>query len=327
MVCGSLVDRPFGPSRSAAEGLASVPGYRVQNALVKPLTISTLADCAGVGVETIRFYERKGLVRRPPRPGTGFRVYPEDAVARIRFIRQAQALGFTLQEIGGLLALRVTPGTDCAAVRSRAVSKLANVEARLAELSASAARSRSSSPRAPAAARSRPAPSSRRSPRPASRLPAGTAPKRTENEHEVARAEDPRHALRRLRRDDRGAARAASPVSREQASPTPPARDRFSTTPPRPIPPGSPQRSSARATASRRIRRPLARERRRDQRDAPAADRARAVRLRRAVLDRLDAALHQADGGKACCGQGGAGRDLRPHPGNFHRFARRGRGG
>ena len=101
---------------------------------MKPLTIGTLADRAGVGVETIRFYERKGLLRRPPRPGTGFRVYPEDAVARIQFVRQAQALGFTLQEIGGLLALRVTPGTDCAAVRTRAVAKRAIVQTRLAEL-------------------------------------------------------------------------------------------------------------------------------------------------------------------------------------------------
>jgi Hg(II)-responsive transcriptional regulator len=101
---------------------------------MKPLTIGALAGRAGVGVETVRFYERKGLVRRPPRPGTGFRVYPEDAVARIRFIRQAQTLGFTLQEIGGLLALRVTPGTDCAAVRTRAVAKRAIVERRLGEL-------------------------------------------------------------------------------------------------------------------------------------------------------------------------------------------------
>jgi len=101
---------------------------------MKPLTIGALADRAGVGVETIRFYERKGLVRRPARPGAGFRVYPEDAVGRIRFIRQAQALGFTLQEIGGLLALRVTPGSDCAAVRTRAVAKRAIVQTRLAEL-------------------------------------------------------------------------------------------------------------------------------------------------------------------------------------------------
>ncbi len=101
---------------------------------MKPLTIGALARRAGVGVETIRFYERKGLVRRPPRPERSFRVYPEETVERIRFIRQAQALGFTLREIAGLLALRVMPETDRAAVRSRAVAKLANVEARLAEL-------------------------------------------------------------------------------------------------------------------------------------------------------------------------------------------------
>jgi len=97
------------------------------------LTIGAIARRAGVGVETIRFYERKGLVRRPPRPTTGFRVYPEDVVVRIGFIRQAQSLGFTLQEIAGLLALRVAPGTDCAAVRARAAVKLGKVEARLAE--------------------------------------------------------------------------------------------------------------------------------------------------------------------------------------------------
>jgi len=101
---------------------------------MKPLTIGEVARRAGLGVETIRFYERRGLVRRPPRPATGFRAYPEKTVARIRFIRQAQAIGFTLQDIAGLLALRVAPGTDCAAVRARAAAKLADVEARLAEL-------------------------------------------------------------------------------------------------------------------------------------------------------------------------------------------------
>ena len=98
------------------------------------LTIGGVARRADVGVETVRFYERRGLLRRPPRPGTGFRTYPEDTVARLRFIRQAQALGFTLKEIADLLALRVAPGTDCAAVRARAAAKLADVEGRLAEL-------------------------------------------------------------------------------------------------------------------------------------------------------------------------------------------------
>jgi len=119
--------------RRAAK-LASVPRYGVQNLRMKPLTIGALADSVGVGVETIRFYERKGLVRRPARPASGFRLYPDDAVARIRFIRQAQVLGFTLGEIGELLALRVTPGADCAAVRTRAIAKRALVQKRLVEL-------------------------------------------------------------------------------------------------------------------------------------------------------------------------------------------------
>jgi MerR family copper efflux transcriptional regulator len=98
------------------------------------LTIGALARQAGVGVETVRFYERRGLVRRPARPRVGYRAYPEEAVVRIRFIRNAQAVGFTLQEVKELLALRVTAGTSCAAVRSRASAKAADVQRRLAEL-------------------------------------------------------------------------------------------------------------------------------------------------------------------------------------------------
>jgi MerR family copper efflux transcriptional regulator len=98
------------------------------------LTIGALARKAGVGVETVRFYERRGLVRRPVRPGTGYRSYPEEAVGRIRFIRNAQGLGFTLQEVKDLLALRVTAGTSCAAMRSRAAAKVADVKRRLGDL-------------------------------------------------------------------------------------------------------------------------------------------------------------------------------------------------
>jgi MerR family mercuric resistance operon transcriptional regulator len=98
------------------------------------LTIGAVAKQAGVGVETVRFYERRGLVRRPPKPAAGFRSYPQEAVARIRFIRNAQWLGFSLQEIKDLLALRINTGTSCAAVRSRAAAKAADVESRLAEL-------------------------------------------------------------------------------------------------------------------------------------------------------------------------------------------------
>jgi Hg(II)-responsive transcriptional regulator len=98
------------------------------------LTISRLAEAAGVELSTIRYYERRGLVRPNARRSSGYREYTDEAVRRVRFIRHAQALGFTLEEIAGLLRLRIAPGTDCAAVRARASAKLANVKARLAEL-------------------------------------------------------------------------------------------------------------------------------------------------------------------------------------------------
>jgi Hg(II)-responsive transcriptional regulator len=95
------------------------------------LTIGDLAKRVGVGVETVRFYERRGLLPKPPRPAKGFRAYPEECVGRLQFIRHAQMLGFTLEEAAALLALRVTAGTNCAAVRSRAAAKLADVETRI----------------------------------------------------------------------------------------------------------------------------------------------------------------------------------------------------
>ena len=97
------------------------------------LTIGKLAAAAGVGVETVRFYERKGLIQRPARPGGGFRVYSQEAIARLAFVREAQELGFTLKEIGDLLTLRANPAADCAAVRGRAATKLAQLESRIAK--------------------------------------------------------------------------------------------------------------------------------------------------------------------------------------------------
>ena len=97
----------------------------------KHLTIGELAQRAGVGVETIRFYERKGLIARPMRPAAGFRAYPLDVVARLGFVHEAKQLGFTLKEIRDLLALRDNPQTDAAAVRGRAAAKLAQIEDRI----------------------------------------------------------------------------------------------------------------------------------------------------------------------------------------------------
>ena len=102
---------------------------------MKNLTIGKAAGKAGVGVETIRFYERKGLITRPPKPASGgYRSYPEDVVRRIRFIRQGQDLGFSLRQIGELLALQADPGSDCSEVRDRARAKLDEVEAKIARL-------------------------------------------------------------------------------------------------------------------------------------------------------------------------------------------------
>jgi len=86
-------------------------------------TIGQVARQSGVGVETVRFYEREGLIPQPSRPESGFRRYPQDAVSRIRFIQRSKALGFSLKEIKELLSLRVDSATSCGEVKD-ALSKL-----------------------------------------------------------------------------------------------------------------------------------------------------------------------------------------------------------
>ncbi len=99
------------------------------------MTIGRAARKAGVGVETIRFYERKGLIEQPPKPlNSGFRIYPEGTVERIRFIRQAQEIGFSLSEIDELLSLRADPSADSSDVRARAIAKRDEVERKIAHL-------------------------------------------------------------------------------------------------------------------------------------------------------------------------------------------------
>ena len=102
---------------------------------MKTMTISKIAKEAGVGVETVRFYERNGLIDQPPKPSSGgFRVYPLETAERIRFIRQAQELGFSLREIKELLALRTDPATDCADVREQAQVKLDEITRKIAQM-------------------------------------------------------------------------------------------------------------------------------------------------------------------------------------------------
>lgn len=119
------------------------------------LTSRQVAERAGIGVEALRFYQRKGLVPEPPRSRNGYRRFPPETVRRIRFIRRAQEIGFSLRETGELLTLRVDPDVDCADVRRRALAKLGEVEdkirdlervrATLSELAEACARRRASS--------------------------------------------------------------------------------------------------------------------------------------------------------------------------------------
>ena len=95
------------------------------------LTIGQLARQAEVNVETVRYYERRGLIPEPPRRSSGYRQYSKDFVLRIRFIKRAQELGFSLKEIKELLVLRVGSETACDDVRKQAKLKITDIEAKI----------------------------------------------------------------------------------------------------------------------------------------------------------------------------------------------------
>ncbi len=96
--------------------------------------IGGLAKAAEVRITTIRFYERKGLLPKPPQRPSGYRVYGEEMLQRLRFIQQAKALGFSLREILELLALRAVSGPTCLRVRERAMSKIGEMEMKIRQL-------------------------------------------------------------------------------------------------------------------------------------------------------------------------------------------------
>ena len=100
----------------------------------RPLTIGQVAKGAGVGIETVRFYERQGLLAEPTRRSSGYRQYTDDVVRRLRFIRRAKELGFSLREIGELLALRDAPDATAGDVKARAEAKVAEIEERIRDL-------------------------------------------------------------------------------------------------------------------------------------------------------------------------------------------------
>src|SRR3712207_268029 len=100
------------------------------------LTSGELAELAKVHIETLRYYERRGLIERPPRRASNYRLYPEDAVRRVRFIKRAQELGFSLKDIKELLSLRTAPETECGEIRARAEAKIVDINEKIRVLMA-----------------------------------------------------------------------------------------------------------------------------------------------------------------------------------------------
>jgi len=102
--------------------------------MTKAMTIGQISKNTNVGIETIRFYERKGLIDNPPRLESGYRQYPENTIERIRFIKLAKELGFSLKDIGELLALKVNRLASCGSIKVKAESKLAEIESKIHDL-------------------------------------------------------------------------------------------------------------------------------------------------------------------------------------------------
>lgn len=98
------------------------------------MKIGTVAKKAGVHIETVRYYERRGIIEEPERRDSGYRIYDGDTVRRIRFIKKAQELGFSLAEIETLLSLRTQQKANCNQVKSEAEAKIIDVDKKINEL-------------------------------------------------------------------------------------------------------------------------------------------------------------------------------------------------
>jgi MerR family mercuric resistance operon transcriptional regulator len=94
---------------------------------MQPYTIGQLAKAANVNLETIRYYERRGLIPEPPRNLSGHRQYSDDAVLRTKFIKRSQQLGFSLKEISEILSLRMEPGITCGDIKAKVEAKMVDV--------------------------------------------------------------------------------------------------------------------------------------------------------------------------------------------------------
>jgi len=100
----------------------------------KPMTIGHVAKLSGVGVETIRFYEREGLLNKPKRKESGYRLFEAEVVSRIKFIKRVKQLGFSLREIRELLSLRVDSRVSATEVKKRVDSKIEQIDRRIYDL-------------------------------------------------------------------------------------------------------------------------------------------------------------------------------------------------
>lgn len=98
------------------------------------MTIGQLAQQAGVTVETVRYYQRRGLMRRPHRPPSGYRMYSEDDLAALHFIKRAQSLGFALSEVKDLIDLRRSGASPCRTIGCRIEAKLVEVQEKQVQL-------------------------------------------------------------------------------------------------------------------------------------------------------------------------------------------------
>ena len=101
---------------------------------VENFTIGQLAGKAQVNIETVRYYERRGLMPDPPRRESGYRQYSQNDIARLQFIKRAKELGFSLKEVSELLSLRVDPHTTSGAVKRKAEEKITDIEEKIKDL-------------------------------------------------------------------------------------------------------------------------------------------------------------------------------------------------
>ncbi len=101
---------------------------------MESMTIGQVAKQTGVGIETVRFYERERMIPKPPRRSSGYRAYPLETIARVAFIRNAKELGFSLREIRELLSLHVDSRANCKAVKQRGEEKIEDINSKLRRL-------------------------------------------------------------------------------------------------------------------------------------------------------------------------------------------------